>query len=86
MLLQDETLVDPEAMRNKARELSLDKREAEIDANLVGTETYDSGRSGGGAGGTKTYVQKLKDGSALPSAAEIDRMTAGYARRLPSLR
>lgn len=64
-------------MKILARQLALDKREAE----LKGTETYDKGPVQSGASGPKSYVDKLKSGAALPPAEEIDRITAKYLRR-----
>ena len=73
-LESDEGLTDYSGMREKAWQLRWDAKEAAV----VGTETFDSGQPGNVGGGIKTYVKALQDGSELPSAAQIDRVTARY--------
>ena len=74
-LIKDESITNQQEMRVKARELALEKREAA----LKGNESYDKGPTGARAGGSKAYADRLRSGEELPSAAEIDRITARYA-------
>ena len=74
-LIKDESITNQQEMRVKARELALEKRETA----LKGNESYDKGPAGSRAWGTKGYADKLRSGEELPSAAEIDRITARYA-------
>ena len=77
VLIKDESLTNQREMLVRARELAMEKREAAS----KGTETYDKGPAGSRAGGSKRYVDLLKSGEELPSAAEIDRITAPYLNR-----
>ena len=68
---------DPYEMREKSWQLWKEKQQAAV----PGTETFDSGQVGSTGSGYQGYVQDLKDGKPLPSAEEIDRLTAGYANQ-----
>ncbi len=50
-LLEDKVLTTPDAMRLKAQELALDKREAAVKEKEIGPETFDGGGGGGVSGG-----------------------------------
>ena len=50
-LLEDQTLITPNAMRLKARELALEKREAAFKEKETGPETFDGGGGAGVGGG-----------------------------------
>jgi hypothetical protein len=46
----------------------------------VPAQYYPQPGGAGRVGGPSTYAQRLKSGQPLPSAAEIDRLTAQYLR------
>ena len=47
----------------------------------VGPQKFDQSNPRPRGGGRAGYVERLRKGDALPSAAEIDRLTAGYLNR-----
>ena len=77
-LFNNERIVTPENMEDMAELLYRRQAMEATEAAQVGTEVYASGKTSAGAGGAASYVQKLKTGAELPSAEEIDRLTAGY--------
>ena len=67
-------------MEIKAREIALEIALEKLEADRPGTESFDAGAPRASAGGPKSYLDNLKSGEALPSAAEIDRITARYSQ------
>ena len=74
VLWEDPSLYSGELMTMKAQLLAAEKREAD----KPGTESFDTGAPRTRAGGPKNYLDNLKNGEPLPSAADIDRITARY--------
>ncbi|MDP2662633.1 MAG: hypothetical protein Q8R28_18095 [Dehalococcoidia bacterium] len=74
MALDSPALMEAKAQLYKATH----ERDAERKKRVRPTRMAAPGRRG--ASGTKTYMDKLKSGDDLPSAAEIDRMTSRYLR------
>lgn len=64
---------DPQAQRIAA----LEKQVAQLTKARVPAQQYDQG---GGLKGGSSYRERLRSGGDLPSAEEIDRMTAAYLR------
>ena len=74
-LLKDESLTDSVKMREKAWQMY----KAKTEANTKGTEKFDSAQVTTSKG-SKSYLDRLTSGDVLPSAAEIDRLTAKYLK------
>ena len=73
-LMNDESLTTPKEMELRARELRIEKDQAE----KTGTETFASVRTTPSANGVSSYIKKVKDGDTLPSSAEIDQDTKAW--------
>ena len=74
-LMKDDDLSNYTEMREKAWQLYKTK----MDADKKGTEKFDSAQVTPSKG-AKSYIDRLRTGEALPSAAEIDRLTAKYLK------
>jgi len=69
-----------EHMMEIAQRIILEQRIAALERGRVQPQRFDSGSSAR-AGGALNYAELLKKGGALPSAAEIDRLTAKYLQQ-----
>lgn len=61
--------------------LTTEQRLAALEKGRVPEQQFAGGGAGVSGPGISSYVQSLKDGKAPPTAAEIDRITAGYSTR-----
>ena len=74
-LLNDPELKDYPLMREKAWQ----QYKAKMDADKKGTEQFDSAQVTQSKG-AKSYMDRVRSGDTLPSAEEIDRITARYLK------